>query len=84
MVRELNESVQLSVTDPTCIEFRLGLLSLGSSGRGLYLRRNESGTHKGQTRISKRGRRKLRALFFSVAMPLSSQNSAFKKLHDYY
>lgn len=51
---------------------------------GLNLRRNESGTHKGQTRISKRGRRKLRALLFRVAMPLSSQNPAFKKLHDYY
>ena len=51
---------------------------------GLNLRRNESGTHKGQARISKRGRRKLRALLFRVAMPLSSQNPAFKKLHDYY
>lgn len=51
---------------------------------GLNLRRNESGAHKGQTRISKRGRKKLRALLFRVAMPLSANNPAFKKLHDYY
>lgn len=51
---------------------------------GLNLRRNESGKHKGQTRISKRGRRKLRALLFRVALPLASRNPAFQKLHVYY
>ncbi|CAM4031912.1 Transposase [Alkalicoccus chagannorensis] len=51
---------------------------------GLNLRRNESGTHKGQTQISKRGRRKLRALLFRVALPLSSRNEAFRKLHHYF
>ncbi len=39
---------------------------------GLTLRENSSGQHKGQKRISKRGRRKLRALLFRVMMPLRS------------
>ncbi|CAM4023135.1 Transposase [Alkalicoccus chagannorensis] len=51
---------------------------------GLNLRRNESGTYKGQTQVSKRGRRKLRALLFRVALPLSSRNEAFRKLHHYF
>ena len=48
------------------------------------MRENSSGQHKGQKRISKRGRRKLRALLFRVMMPLIKHNSAFKQLHEYY
>lgn len=51
---------------------------------GLTLRENSSGQHKGQKRISKRGRRKLRALLFRVMMPLIRHNEAFKQLHEYY
>ncbi len=51
---------------------------------GLTLRENSSGQQKGQKRISKRGRRKLRSLLFRVMMPLIQHNSAFKKLHEYY
>jgi len=51
---------------------------------GLTLRENSSGQHKGQKRISKRGRRKLRALLFRVMMPMILHNEAFKKLHEYY
>lgn len=51
---------------------------------GLTLRENSSGLHKGQKRISKRGRRKLRALLFRVMMPMILHNPAFKKLHEYY
>ncbi|GLB62121.1 transposase, partial [Cytobacillus sp. NCCP-133] len=51
---------------------------------GLTLRENSSGQHKGQKRISKRGRRKLRALLFRVMMPMIRHNEAFKRLHDYY
>src|SRR5690606_32387148 len=51
---------------------------------GLTLRENSSGQHKGQKRISKRGRRKLRSLLFRVMMPLILHNSAFKQLHEYY
>lgn len=51
---------------------------------GLTLRENSSGLHKGQKRISKRGRRKLRALLFRVMMPMIRHNEAFRKLHHYY
>lgn len=51
---------------------------------GLTLRENSSGQHKGQKRISKRGRRKLRALLFRVMMPMIRFNKAFRKLHEYY
>jgi transposase len=51
---------------------------------GLTLRENSSGQQKGQKRISKRGRRKLRSLLFRVMMPLIQHNSAFKQLHEYY
>ena len=51
---------------------------------GLTLRENSSGQQKGQKRISKRGRRKLRALLFRVMMPLIQHNPAFKALHEHY
>ncbi|MED3795445.1 IS110 family transposase [Niallia alba] len=51
---------------------------------GLTLRENSSGQHKGQKRISKRGRRRLRALLFRVMMPMIRHNEAFRKLHEYY
>jgi transposase len=51
---------------------------------GLTLRENSSGQHKGQKRISKRGRRKLCALLFRVMMPMIRHNKAFRTLHEYY
>jgi transposase len=51
---------------------------------GLSLKENTSGKHKGQTKITKRGRKTLRALLFRVAMPLVAKNRAFKALHEYY
>ena len=51
---------------------------------GLTLRQNDSGQQKGQKRISKRGRRKLRALLFRVMIPLVLHNPAFKQLHEHY
>jgi transposase len=51
---------------------------------GLTLRENSSGQHKGQKRISKRGRRRLRALLFRVMMPMIRHNEAFRKMHEYY
>lgn len=50
---------------------------------GLTLRESSSGQHKGQKRISKRGRRKLRALLFRVMMPMIRHNEVFRKLHEY-
>jgi len=51
---------------------------------GLTLRENSSGKMQGQKRISKRGRRKLRALLFRVMMPILRFNDAFRALHEYY
>ncbi|EDL66430.1 IS110 family transposase [Bacillus sp. SG-1] len=51
---------------------------------GLTLRENSSGQHKGQKKISKRGRRKLRAILFRVILPLIQHNIAFKSLYHYY
>lgn len=43
-----------------------------------------SGKHKGETRISKRGRRTLRYILFEAALSLIGWNSEFKELHHYY
>ncbi|HSO59029.1 MAG TPA: IS110 family transposase [Paenisporosarcina sp.] len=51
---------------------------------GLTLRENSSGQHKGQKRISKRGRRHLRAVLFRVMIPMVQHNDAFRQLHEYY
>ncbi|WP_258832156.1 IS110 family transposase [Peribacillus frigoritolerans] len=51
---------------------------------GLSLKENTSGKHKGQTKITKRGRKKLRALLFRAAMIMVAKNKAFKALHIYY
>lgn len=51
---------------------------------GLNLVECSSGIHKGKTRISKRGRTRLRALLFRAIMPVVSDNKEFKMLHEYY
>ncbi len=51
---------------------------------GLALVENSSGKHKGETRISRRGRKRLRYLLFEVAMSLVSKNEEFGELHRYY
>ena len=51
---------------------------------GLAIRENSSGKHKGQTTISKRGRARLRAVLFNVAIALVGRNGAFKSIHEYY
>lgn len=51
---------------------------------GLNLKMNQSGKFKGETTITKRGRKRLRSLLYQVARPLSLHNEAFKKLHHYY
>lgn len=51
---------------------------------GLNLKENSSGKHKGQTKISKRGRPRLRALLFRGVIPLLAKNAEFKELHRYY
>ena len=51
---------------------------------GLTLRENSSGEQKGQKKISKRGRRKLRAALFRAILPMIRYNPAFKALYHYY
>lgn len=51
---------------------------------GLALVENSSGKHKGETTISRRGRKRLRYLLFEVAMSLVSKNPEFRELHHYY
>lgn len=51
---------------------------------GLNLQMNQSGIFKGQTTITKRGRRRLRSLLYQVARPLSIHNDGFKQMHNYY
>lgn len=51
---------------------------------GLSLKENSSGKHKGKTTISKRGRRRLRALLFQGIMPVAAKNPEFRELHSHY
>ncbi len=51
---------------------------------GLAIVENSSGKHKGQTTISKRGRKRLRYLLFEASMSLVAQNQEFKEIHKYY
>ena len=45
---------------------------------------NSSGKHKGQSRISKRGRKRLRYLLFEAALSLTATNPEFREIHRYY
>ena len=51
---------------------------------GLSLREHSSGKFKGQTRITKRGRKKLRKSLYLAVRPLVARNPIFKALHHYY
>ncbi|MGL4819847.1 MAG: IS110 family transposase [Bacilli bacterium] len=51
---------------------------------GLNLKESSSGLHKGKTQISKRGRRKLRGLLYNMVLTVLRNQSAFKRLHEYY
>nr|WP_244535691.1 IS110 family transposase [Lentibacillus halodurans] len=45
---------------------------------------NQSGLFKGQTTITKRGRRRLRSILYQVERPLPLHNEGFKQLDHYY
>lgn len=51
---------------------------------GLELVENSSGKHKGRTRISKRGRRKLRKILYQIMVALLARNRQFREIYDYY
>ncbi len=52
------------------------------SGSGLVA--CSSGKHKGQTKISHRGRKRLRYWLFQGAMSVVSHNEEFRQIHEYY
>lgn len=51
---------------------------------GLNLKENSSGKHEGATKITKRGRKRLRCLLFQCMIPLIAKNQEFKEIHKYY
>jgi len=51
---------------------------------GLSLREHSSGKYKGQTRIDKRGRKRLRKALYLAIRPMVRHNPTFKALHTYY
>lgn len=51
---------------------------------GLTLRLHQSGNFKGQTKITKRGRKRLRKILYLAVRPLVVHNPAFRALHEYY
>ena len=51
---------------------------------GLELKENSSGKHKGQSSISRRGRKKLRKILFQAVLPLIRSNDEFREVYHYY
>ena len=51
---------------------------------GLAIVSNSSGKHKGESRISHRGRKRLRYVLYEAAISLIGKNGEFKKIHEYY
>ena len=51
---------------------------------GLNIKENSSGKHKGKTMITKRGRKRLRAVLYRAMLPLVAKNREFRELHLYY
>ena len=51
---------------------------------GLELVENSSGKHERKSKISKRGRRKLRKILYQVMIPLLARNAEFRDIYDYY
>lgn len=45
---------------------------------------NDSGKHNGESRISYRGRKRLRYVLYEAAVSLVGKNAEFKTIHEYY
>ena len=45
---------------------------------------NESGKHNGESRISYRGRKRLRYVLYEAAISLIGKNAEFREMHEYY
>lgn len=51
---------------------------------GLAIVEDSSGKHNGESKISYRGRKRLRYMLYKQALLLVSNNSEFKEIHEYY
>jgi len=51
---------------------------------GLAVTENSSGKHKGQSGISRRGRKRLRWVMYQAAMCVVKSNAEMRELHQYY
>ena len=51
---------------------------------GYAVVKNESGKHKGESRISYRGRKRLRYVLYEAAISVISHSPEFKEIHQYY
>jgi|GEM_PF-2013265 len=80
----------MSILQVAAVVSEVGDLSNYRSARqliklaGLNLVENSSGSHKGRSRISKRGRSKLRCTLSRVALILVARTQEFSLLHHYY
>lgn len=45
---------------------------------------NDSGKHNGESRISYRGRKRLRYVLYEAAISLAGKNAEFWAIHEYY
>ena len=45
---------------------------------------NDSGKHNGESRISYRGRKRLRYVLYEAAVSLIGKNTEFREIHEYY
>ena len=45
---------------------------------------NDSGKHNGESRISYRGRKRLRYVLYEAAVSLVGKNAEFREIHEYY
>ena len=45
---------------------------------------NDSGKHNGESRISYRGRKRLRYVLYEAAISVIGKNEEFKEIHEYY
>ena len=45
---------------------------------------NDSGKHNGESRISYRGRKRLRYVLYEAAISLVGKNAEFREIHKYY
>lgn len=51
---------------------------------GYAIGANDSGKHNGESRISYRGRKRLRYVLYEAAISLIGKNAEFREIHEYY